>query len=333
MIAAYRSKPEYMTCRNFEREMALVLNRSINSLDSKLYQLRIAGKLGNQYIQSSPYPVYDDPLVMEGDALVIPDLEMPFHNADFVNRVLELADAWKIRQCILAGDVLHFDSLSGWEPAWKSPNPGGLTADAESELMAVAEKLPAKYQSELFEKIAELGRKDEQDGVSTELGVARKELKRLEKQFDKIDFVLGNHCGRLLRAMQTAVDPAELSRLLELGGKWRIAPYYFQYLDTVNGRFLITHPKNSGKFSASKLCSKYQSHVLMAHSHQLNFTFDPSGKFFAVEMGCAVDENRLPYASQRQNISPAHSLGAVIVRNGFPYLLFPGVWWDGLKKI
>jgi hypothetical protein len=304
---------------------------SVNSVRSQISAARCDGRV-RQRIHESTYPVYNNPLTLEGDALVLPDLEMPFHSADFVNRCLDLADKWNIKQAILAGDVLHFDSLSGWEPAWTNDNPGGLTADAESALMQFAKTLPAKRQGEMMGLIGDIGQKSEQDGVSTELSVARRELKRLAEQFDRIDFVLGNHCGRLLRAMGTAMNPKELLRLLETDDKWRIAEYYFSYLDTVNGRFQIEHPKNAGKFSASKLSSKYLCHIIMAHSHQLNFTFDPSGKYYAVEAGCCVDENRLPYCSQRHNISPSHILGAVIIKDGYPYLLHKGTNWDHLSK-
>ena len=34
-------------------------------------------------IDISPYPVWDSPLVMEGDAVIMGDLEIPFHHAGF----------------------------------------------------------------------------------------------------------------------------------------------------------------------------------------------------------------------------------------------------------
>jgi hypothetical protein len=302
---------------------------SVNSVRSQISAARCDGRV-RQRIHESTYPVYDNPLVIEGDALVLPDLELPFQSYEFVNRCLDLADKWNIKQAILAGDVLHFDSLSGWEPAWTKENKGGLNESEEKELMDFAKTLPSKKQGELMEKIGNLGLRTEQDGVSTELSVARRELKRLAEQFDRINYLLGNHEGRLLRAMGTAMNPQELLRLLETGEKWKISPFYFGYLETVSGRFQVEHPKNTAKFSASKLVSKYMCSVLMCHSHQLSYTFDPSGKYYAIEMGCCVDENRLPYASQRHNISPMHALGAVIVRDGVPWLLHARVDWKRL---
>jgi hypothetical protein len=279
-------------------------------------------------ISPSPYPVYDSPLIMQGDALVLPDIEFPFHDAPFLNKCLALAKAWGIRQAILAGDVLHFDSLSGWEPNWTAPNPGGLTADAEAALMEFSKSLPAKQRDALMLKIGDLGQRTEQDGASTEMGVARRELRRLAEQFDRIDFVLGNHCGRLLRAMNTAMEPQELLRLLECGDKWRIAPYYFSYLDTPQGRYQIEHPKSAASTTAAVLAAKFGCHVLMGHSHHFSITTDVSGRYFAAEIGCCVDEARLPYAAQRHTRAAAHSLGAAIVRDGYPTILTQFTDWE-----
>jgi hypothetical protein len=333
LIKLYKERPPDVSVREFGKKIAPQFGRNQESVNGKINSLRLAGKLEKQYIQPSPYPIYDSPLVMEGDALVLPDLEFPFHHSEFVNRVLELAEKWKIRQCILAGDVLHFDSLSGWEPNWTAPSSGGLSADAESLLMQFAQKLPSKSQGELMGLLGDIGEKSEKDGVSTELAVARKELHRIAGLFDSVHIILGNHEGRLLRSLQTAINPDEILRLLVLDEKWKIATFYYSYLETKAGRFQIEHPKNSGKFSASKLASKYGCHILMGHSHQLNYTFDVSGRFYAIEMGCCVDEERLPYAAQRHNVSPTHALGAVIVRGGIPYLLHTRVDWERMGKM
>lgn len=305
---------------------------SVETVRGQLARMNRGDKFIVRKIAESAYPIYDKPLVMTGDALILPDMEIPFHHAEFINRCLELADRWGVKQAILAGDVLHFDSLSGWEPAWTNTKTGGLTASAEAELMEFAKTLSPKKQGELMTKLGDIGQRTEEDGASTELDIASRELKKLATQFEHIDFVIGNHEGRLLRALNTALDPKILLKNLELSGdpKWRIAPFYFSYLDTAQGRYQIEHPKNAGKFSASKLVSKYLTHVIMCHSHQLNYTFDPSGQYYAIEMGCTVDETRLPYVAQRHNTSPMHALGAVIVRDGIPWLLHAKTDWARL---
>lgn len=285
-------------------------------------------------ISQSTYPIYDEPLVMDGDALIMTDVEFPFHHADFINRVLGLAKTWGIKQLILGGDVLHFESLSGWQPSWSSVQDGGLPEEIADMIYGFINTLPQKRRAEGEALLDQIGKANEHDGASTELQIARNEIKKLAKQFDKIDYVLGNHEGRFLRAMETAIDPKELLRLLELNeGKWRISPHYFSVLMSNGEKFQIEHPRNTAKYSAWKLSSKYQCHVIMGHSHQLNYSFDISGQFYAIECGHCVDELRLPYAAQRHNTAYAHCLGAVIVRQGVPWLLTAKSDWNSLEKM
>ncbi len=114
---------------------------------------------------------------------------------------------------------------------------------------------------------------------------------------------------------------------------WRIGPYYFSYLKSGGQDFRIEHPKSAAKSAATTLAAKYQCHILMAHSHYLSSSFDVSGNYWAIQMGHCVDEQRLPYAAQRSTTAPAHSLGAVIVRDGHPWLLHHKTDWEKLAKI
>ena len=324
LLAAYSKKPPYITKREFCRGFIKAMNRSEEAI-----RIQLDYMIHDRYaLAESPYPRYDEPLEMEGDAIVLPDIEMPFHHAEFVNQCLKLAEAWKIKQCIVAGDLLHFDSLSGWEPSWKNADEGEVTAKVEEALVDFAKTLGSKQQEALFGIIGNLGEKNEQDGMSTELKTAKQGVKELEKQFDKIDFVIGNHEGRLLRALQTALNPEELKTLLAVGDKWRIAPFYFSYLTSGGIRWCVEHPKSAAATTAAVLAAKYGCSVLMAHSHHFSATTDVSGEHFAAEIGCCVDEARLPYAAQRHTRAPAHSLGAAIIRRGYPWLLNRFTDWD-----
>ena len=309
-------------------------NRSIASVRSQIERMMSSGVVAREIVSESPYPTYNEPLVSEGDAVVLPDVEFPFHNSEFLNRVLDLCQKWNIKKAIFAGDVLHFDSLSGWEPNWTNTDKGGITAEAEKVLMDFAKNLPSKRQGELMNLIVDIGEKSEQDGVSTELNVARRALRNIEGLFDSCDFVIGNHEGRLLRALKTTLDPEELLRLVDIKNqKWRIAPYYFSYLDTSQGRFMIEHPKGAAESTAQGLAAKFNMHVIMAHSHALDFTWDISGKYFAIQAGCMVDEMKLPYAAQRHTTKRMHKLGAVIVRDGYPFLLHDKTHWKLMAKM
>lgn len=272
-------------------------------------------------VEESPFAIHNNPLVMQGDAVVLPDVELPFHHADFLNKVLDLAARWNIRQCIAAGDLLHLASLSAWGSSWMEPS-GGIDPKTETSLIDFATTLSAKKKEELLELVMKLAKADEPSNFSEEMREVRKAVSVISEQFDEIHLVLGNHESRYLRALDVPMSPDEI--LVGISAdkeKWKTSPYYYSILETDAGPFQIEHPKSAAKNAAYKLASIHQKHVLMAHSHRWLLEKDPSGKFWAIQMGCIVDETRLPYASQRHNLADTHKLGAVIVRNGYPFLL------------
>jgi hypothetical protein len=284
-----------------------------------------------QKVPVSQYPQYTHPLEMEGDALVLPDVEAPFHNADFLNRCIELAVTWGITQCVLAGDAVHFNSLSKWEPAWSStPKPAGLDEATERRLMDYVMSLPADKQQAGMELIVSIGKPESHD--CEEIAIAKQVLHTLGREFGRVDYILGNHEGRFLAALQTPVNVKDFGDFLDIKcPKWKISPAYFSVLVSGGVRFQIEHPKGASDGYAVKLANKYECNVLMAHSHWWDMRRSDSGRWWAIHMGCCVDETRLPYASQRHVANHAHALGAVIVRDGFPYLLGIDTQWERMK--
>ena len=302
------------------RSICKMLGRTGNAVRLRYGELRKP-----EVVEVSPYPKYESPLLMEGDALVIPDPEFPFHHADFLNRCLELADRWGIRQCNIAGDVMHFDGLSSWEANWITPSPDSGLSDKDRALIEeiVLTLQPGKRDS-LLEILDNIGKtvKDGSPSVSQELEVTRKQLNVIGGMFDQVDIVIGNHDGRLLRMLNSATFADDFRRFIgATDPKWRIAPYYFSYVVSDGVPFQIEHPKNSAKYSAQALADKFQCHILMAHSHRVSMVPSRSGHWMGWQIGCCVDERRLPYASQRHNTGDAHALGAAIIRGGYATVL------------
>lgn len=214
-------------------------------------------------LKVSPYPEYKSPLRIDGDALVLPDLEMPFHDAVFVNKVLDLSQAWGINQLVLAGDMLHFDSLSSWEPNWVESNGhGGLDERQEEMFVEFAKGLSSSQQAKAFQLLEEIGPKSEPGGpnVSEEMRVARKAVRALSDVFPHVYIICGNHEGRLLRAMQSPLFPAEILRLVD-AQTWQIAPYYYSVLVSGGQKYRIEHPRSAAKGAAITLASKFQCHI------------------------------------------------------------------------
>lgn len=301
---------------------------------AKIHYYLATGQQTYQRIPESPYVRYDEPPTVEGDALILPDCEIPFHHAEFMNRVIDLASCWGIKQVICAGDLLHMDSISGWEPNWApSHNKTVLTEEDEKALLDLALTLPKAKQQAIIDLISNSDNLDGKD-FSAEMGHARRTLKALDECFDSFVWVLGNHEGRLLRAINSPVNPSELLNLMKLEeGKWIIAPYYYAILNSGGQTFRVTHPKSAANGAARGLAVQFHQNIIMGHSHKVFQDFDPSGDFIAWQIGHMVDETRLAYASQRDAGRDSHKLGAVIVRGGFPWLLHSGTDWESMRKL
>lgn len=304
------------------------LNRSTASVESKLNHIKREG--GFVTIPTSTMPKFDKPLISKGDAVILSDVEAPFHHADFINRVLELADKWKIRTLHLNGDLLHFDSLSAWGAEW-------LPDDTDSKFDAILEYingLPQKHRQQGINLLENIGSFGSGGGLADELAEARRVFRSFT-MFDEILVGLGNHDDRYLRALDKAIKPKELLVQLDThhDERWKIAPYYYTILETSAGTFRLEHPRNAGRTAAIDLCAQYHTNVIMGHSHRWAVNRDLSGKYWAIQSGHCVDEERLAYVMQRSAKRDAHCLGAVIIRDGHPWVL--GEWspWKLLEKM
>ena len=199
-------------------------------------------------------------------------------------------------------------------------------------LLEFVQTLPAKHKERGIAELEKMGAFGTSNGLSDELTEARKVFKSFTN-FDEILVSIGNHDDRYLRALDKALSPRELLVQMERSGdeRWKIAPYYYTLLETVNGTFRITHPRGSGRTTAQDLCAQFHTHVIMGHSHRWAVNRDVSGDYWAIQTGHCVDENRLAYVMQRDAKRDAHCLGATIVRDGVPWVL--GEWspWNTLK--
>lgn len=310
-------------------EIADELGRSLQSTSVKLSRLQIEGRITASSVPQSSYPLWTDPLRSEGDAVILTDVEAPYQHSEFINRVLDLADAWNVRTLHLAGDLLHYSNLSAWGSEWTENKSDMLDMFMEIIEQAVA----AKKRDAVIRMLEEKGMTNE-GGLSGELAEARKVFRSFHS-FDNILVAIGNHDDRYIRTLGQAVASTELLHQLDRHNdeRWKIAPYYFTVIDTEQGQFRIEHPRGAGKNAAIDLAVQYHTHIVMGHSHRWNVSRDPSGKFWAIQTGHCVDERRLAYVQQRSAKRDAHVLGATIIRDGFPFVLCPETPWDKMKRM
>lgn len=302
------------------RQMSRTLGKSYDAVRHKLRRGRLA-------VPQSDMPIYNQPLRTQGDFVVMSDVEAPYQNSDFMNRVLDLADAWGIPTLHLAGDLLHYDNLSAWGSEWTEN-----VEELGEKILDFVQSLKGKARADGVRLIEESGLLPQSGGLSAELKAARKVFKSFD-QFDTICVELGNHDDRYIRALDQALEPTELLHQIDAHNnpRFKIAAYYYAIAETESGEWRITHPRGAGRTTAQDLAVQFHQHVIMGHSHRWNISLDPSGKFWAIQTGCCVDERRLAYVMQRDSKRDAHMPGATIVRGGYPFVLRPDSPWDMLK--
>jgi hypothetical protein len=70
-------------------------------------------KISDCLMHESASPRYDNPPKIEKESvLILGDCQIPFHDAEFINQVKELAFSWGIKQCVWGGDILDLNALS-----------------------------------------------------------------------------------------------------------------------------------------------------------------------------------------------------------------------------
>lgn len=302
-------------------DIATRLGRQVGAVESKIKHMKRNGLLK---IAESPMPKLNEALKTSGDAVILADVEAPFQHSDFINRVLDLAYAWKIDTLHLAGDILHNERLSAWGAEWIPEASGEAFARLEDFIM----QLPGKYKNSGIEMI---------EGMSREQPDEMKHARKVMNSFDhfkEIVCAIGNHDDRYLRALNVATSPREL--LVQLGKdekeNWKIASYYYSFVETEKGMYRIEHPRAAGRTAAQDLAVQYHCHVIMGHSHRWAVNRDPSGDFWAIQTGHCVDEERLAYVQQRSAKRDAHALGATIIRGGYPFVLCEASPFEVMKK-
>jgi len=276
-------------------------------------------------LPESEYPKLTDPIKTQGDTGIITDLECPFQHSDFVNRVFDLAYAWKIPTLHLGGDVLHNNRLSAWGAEWEHETTNKAAQMLEDFMM----RLPTKYRGIGLEMVDQF----QTGGQPDEIQHAREVLKNIN-QFDTVVYGIGNHDDRYMRALDTAMNPRELLVQIEKQNdtRWKIAPYYYSMVETEKGLYRIEHPKGAGRTAAQDLAVQYHCHIIMGHSHRWSVNRDPSGDYWAIQTGHCVDEERLSYVMGRSAKRDAHMLGATIIRGGYPHVLCPDSPFETMKR-
>jgi len=308
------------------KEIAAVMGRSVDSVRQMRYTIR-----QSNHISVSPYPRFTEPLKIDTEkVLILPDVELPFHDANFINRCVDLALSWRVDDLLCAGDLFHLDALTGWEASWNKVVKSYMDERTKDRLNEIFLKIKDdKVREAAFEAIDDLDPKTD-GSFSEEIKTSKKIVSELNI-FKNRYHIMGNHEGRLLRLIESSMEAENLKDMFGMVG-WNMSEYYFAEV-MCKEKYRVAHPKPYGKTAATEMASKYLCHYIMGHSHDWSLRKDRSGTFWAIQMGHCADEKKFAYESQRDRTYWAHSHGAVIIRDGFPFLLGEDTPWELMKRM
>jgi len=150
---------------------------------------------------------------------------------------------------------------------------------------------------------------------------ARIVLKAWLTWFHEIRIIMGNHDRRLQKFTAGAFEEADILALVTTNQKVTINGRGFAVIDTPQGEWRITHPRNysiNRLTVASDLAAKHDQHILSFHEHHVGLGWDRYGRHCVVNGGCLVDPGKLAYVSLDDSKSAAMSNGFVTLINGVP---------------
>jgi predicted phosphodiesterase len=137
-------------------------------------------EFGASQITTSTQPRFDSPPRLTGSALILADPHCPYHDAEFVNRVLDIALAGGVEHCVIAGDLLDMNAFSPFD----ANSNAHFEADcAEAEAFTGA--LASAFRSVLWIKGNHEGRLDKRIGLHQ---LADGRVKRLVSLTDKVTY-------------------------------------------------------------------------------------------------------------------------------------------------
>ena len=250
-------------------------------------------------VPKSKAPQYNKPPVIKQSSLVIFDSQIPYHDAKFMDNLLDLSISWGIKQGISGGDFLNMAAFSNFfenpEVAiWKREREVAIKI-IEAMSFAIENWLLIMGNHEAFL------------------------LKRLAEQIGHEDIL------RLLDKPQGFKATDYYYCKVELGGSiWRIS--HPRNISVIHGRI------------PQRLCEKFHCNVASGHGHLAGMTPDFSNKYMACDVGVTCDPVRLDYVSLRDSIRPIQCQGALILMLGddgkcHPYQIYPSSDWQALKRL
>ena len=237
---------------------------------------------------------------VEGDAFVTSDWHIPHHKASLVDRLCQMAEAWRVPTLIINGDFLNQDAFSKWKHhrfnvPWQEEK--GLARETLQRLF---------------------------NGFTTIVYVLDNHDRRI--------IAANEH--------PTEFTESDVIELLTFGVRTKkLRPSIDYHYVVVNGRWRVTSPKEYRRMKLSlpnRLAQLYHQNIICGGDHLFGLGLDDSDRYVIANSMCMVDPARTPYIQVQDSTYPHWNPGFYLIR-GDRLLAFPDhpalTDWDEAVRI
>lgn len=135
---------------HFNQQGIKISRRGLSEKCKRLGIKRSTTQANYEYLQKlekirDEFPTYDTFERVEGDCLIVSDLHIPFFDTVWIQRALDIAKAQKLRQVIIAGDLLDAKSISSFRCSDRNHTLQMEFTAARQLLMAFLDRFDAVY--------------------------------------------------------------------------------------------------------------------------------------------------------------------------------------------
>ncbi len=235
------------------------------------------------------------PWLLAGDWLIVGDVHLPTALYEWVELVSIIGRRFKIKNLLIAGDLINMDSFSAWPQVSNMPT----WAQERDSTKAVLH-----HWLKTFKQIRLLTGNHDRRLIRYTLGV-----------FDTADVL----ALLIANPDRVQMSPFGWCNLQSGGEMWRIThPRNYSKI-----RLRV----------ADDIAQKYGCNVVSFHEHHLGLTFDRYGRYVTVNGGGLIDPAQTAYMILEDNTSPVNIPGFVAIMNGSPYLFGKAPMTDWRKYL
>ena len=237
---------------------------------------------------------YEEPRLPYDNYMISCDYHSPYHSEIYINRLLQIADKFKIRKNIIVGDLFDMD-FAKWA---------------------------------LFKQAKDEG--EEENTLDKESVRVEPVIQALD-YFDENELVTGNHEFRPDRLTGGVIQGRHVMRLFwgdDFARKINVSAYDKLW---IGDEWLLVHPRSYSQIGGSvavRLTEKFCCNVINAHGHFVALRFNRSGQHMGIDLGGMFDINKIEYINKKTTTHPFWNNGFGMIYNGKFYHFHEGTDWN-----